>query len=75
MRGQSSRAGTTWRTAPDFTADRLGHLLLQAGFADVNVRSSEYFELVALAFREAADRDAVQMRVRASGFDLREGAA
>ncbi len=58
-----------------FTADRLGHLLLQAGFADVNVRSSEYFELVALAFREAADRDAVQTRVKASGFDLREGAA
>jgi predicted SAM-dependent methyltransferase len=58
-----------------FTSDRLGHLLLQAGFADVSVRSSEYFELVALAFREEADRDAVQVMVAASGFDLREGVA
>ena len=58
-----------------FTSDRLGHLFLHAGFADVNVRSSEYFELVALAFREQADRDAIQAMVAASGFNLREGAA
>jgi predicted SAM-dependent methyltransferase len=57
-----------------FTSDRLGHLLLQAGFEHVNVRSSEYFELVALAFREEADREVVQAMVSASGFDLREGA-
>jgi predicted SAM-dependent methyltransferase len=58
-----------------FTSDRLGHLLVQAGFADVNVRASEYFELVALAFQEKADREAAQAMIAASGFDMREGAA
>jgi predicted SAM-dependent methyltransferase len=57
-----------------FTSDRLGHLLLQAGFADANVRASDHFELVALAFMEQADREAIQAQVLASGFDLREGA-
>lgn len=58
-----------------FTADRLGNLLLEAGFLEVNVRRDDAFEICALAFNDKADRDQIQADLSASGFDLRETTA
>jgi len=55
-----------------FTSERLGNLLLQAGFPAVNARSDKNFELCAVAFMERADQDGIQSMLASSGFDLRE---
>jgi predicted SAM-dependent methyltransferase len=55
-----------------FTADRLGNLLLEAGFSTVNVRHDEHFEICALAFAEHADQDRIQAELSAGGYDLME---
>lgn len=55
-----------------FTAERLGNLLLEAGFPAINVRAEDNFELCALAFMDNADADAIQSELAPSGFDLRE---
>jgi SAM-dependent methyltransferase len=58
-----------------FTSERLGNLLLQAGFPTVNVRTDPNFELCAVAFMEQADQDGIQSMLASSGFDLREAVA
>lgn len=55
------------------TSERLGELLLQAGFAEA-VTKRQGFDLWALALMDNADRDAIQHRLRASGLDLSETA-
>lgn len=55
-----------------FTADRLGNLLLEAGFPTVNVRRDDHFEICALAFAEHADRDRIQAELADWGYDLME---
>jgi predicted SAM-dependent methyltransferase len=58
-----------------FTADRLGNLLLEAGFPTVNVRRDDRFEISALAFSEHADQDRIQDTLSEAGFDLSETTA
>jgi predicted SAM-dependent methyltransferase len=55
-----------------FTADRLGNLLLEAGFSTVNVRRDEHFEICALAFSEEADEHRIQSELADGGYDLME---
>lgn len=56
-----------------FTTERLGNLLLTAGFPTVSVRS-ENFEICALALMEQADSSRVQAELAPLGFDFREQA-
>jgi SAM-dependent methyltransferase len=58
-----------------FTSERLGNLLLQAGFPTVNTRTDQNFELCAVAFMEQADQEGIQSMLASSGFDLREAVA
>jgi predicted SAM-dependent methyltransferase len=51
------------------TSERLGGLLLQAGFFEV-VTKRQDFDLWALALMEHADREAIHQGLRAAGFDL-----
>jgi hypothetical protein len=51
------------------TSERLGELLLRAGFAEV-ITKRQNFDLWALAVMERADRDAIGSRLRAAGLDL-----
>jgi predicted SAM-dependent methyltransferase len=53
-----------------FTADRLGKLLLEAGFPTVHVRRDEHFEICALGFAEQAQQDRIQAELANSGFDM-----
>jgi hypothetical protein len=55
-----------------FTADRLGNLLLEAGFPTVHVRRDDHFEICALAFNEAADKDRIQATLAEGGLHLAE---
>ena len=55
-----------------FTAERLGNLLLGAGFPTVNVRRDHYFEICALAFAERADQSRIQAELADWGYDLME---
>lgn len=55
-----------------FTAERLGNLLLDAGFPTANVRRDDHFELCALAFSEQADQDFIQSALADAGFNLAE---
>jgi predicted SAM-dependent methyltransferase len=55
-----------------FTADRLGNLLLEAGFSTVNVRRDDHFEICALAFAEEADQEQIQSELAECGYDLME---
>jgi ubiquinone/menaquinone biosynthesis C-methylase UbiE len=54
-----------------FTADRLGNLLLSAGFSTVSTRT-ENFEVCALALMPNADASAIQQDLAACGFDFQE---
>ncbi len=56
------------------TSERLGDLLLQAGFAEA-VTKRQGYDLWALALMDNADREAIQHRLQASGLDLSEEAA
>jgi len=56
-----------------FTAERLGNLLLSAGFTSVNARADAHFELCALAFMADANPKAILADLATSGFDLQEG--
>ena len=51
------------------TAERLGRLLLQAGFAEVITRRQS-FDLWALALTESADRNAIQRELQAAGLNM-----
>ena len=55
------------------TAQRLGDLLLQAGFAEV-ITKRQNFDLWALALMDHADRDAIKAKLRAVGLDLSDDA-
>jgi predicted SAM-dependent methyltransferase len=57
-----------------FTADRLGNMLLEAGFPAVNIRRDEHFEICALAFAEDADQERIQSELAECGYDLMEPA-
>ncbi|MFC4939785.1 MULTISPECIES: class I SAM-dependent methyltransferase [Bradyrhizobium] len=54
-----------------FTAERLGNLLLSAGFPSVSVRSQD-FEVCALALMPEANGPAIQQELAACGFDFQE---
>lgn len=58
-----------------FTTERLGKLLIEAGFTSVNVRRDDHFEICALAFAEEADQNAVQAELADWGYDLMERSA
>lgn len=53
-----------------FSTERLGNLLLGAGFQTVAVRS-ENFEICALAQMEKADSEGIQSELSKAGFDFR----
>ena len=54
-----------------FTAERLGNLLLSAGFSTVSTRT-ENFEVCALALMPKAEGEAIQTELAASGFYFQE---
>jgi predicted SAM-dependent methyltransferase len=54
-----------------FTAERLGNLLLSAGFSTVSTRT-ENFEICALALMVEAQGEAIQKQLAASGFNFQE---
>nr|WP_283811740.1 methyltransferase domain-containing protein [Bradyrhizobium hipponense] len=54
-----------------FTAERLGNLLLMAGFPTVSV-STQNFEVCALALMPEADGEAIQKSLLESGFNFQE---
>jgi SAM-dependent methyltransferase len=64
-RGRLSMAHKT-----GFTAERLGNLLLDAGFPTVHVRRDERFEICALALAESADREKIQSELGRWGEDM-----
>jgi predicted SAM-dependent methyltransferase len=57
-----------------FTAERLGNLLLIAGFPTVSVRT-ENFEVCALALMPEANSEAIQKSLLESGFNFQEAQA
>jgi predicted SAM-dependent methyltransferase len=57
-----------------FTAERLGNLLLMAGFATVSVRT-ENFEVFALALMPEANSEATQKILLESGLNFQEATA
>jgi SAM-dependent methyltransferase len=65
-RGRVSMAHKT-----GFTAERLGKLLLAAGFATVHVRRDEHFEICALAFAERADHARIQSELGSWGDQMK----
>jgi len=65
-RGRVSMAHKT-----GFTAERLGKLLLAAGFATVHVRRDEQFEICALAFAERADHARIQRELGSWGDQMK----
>jgi predicted SAM-dependent methyltransferase len=54
-----------------FTAERLGNLLLQAGFATVHVRRDDHFEICALAFAEHADHTRIERELGSLGDQMK----
>jgi predicted SAM-dependent methyltransferase len=57
-----------------FTAERLGNLLLMAGFPNVSV-TTENFEICALALMPDADGVSIQQTLLDTGFNFQEAAA
>ena len=51
------------------TAERLGGLLLQAGFAEAITRRQN-FDLWALALMDSSDRESIQRKLQATGLDM-----
>jgi hypothetical protein len=51
------------------TAERLGGLLLQAGFTEAITRRQS-FDLWGLALMSDADRNSIQRRLREAGLDM-----
>jgi len=64
-RGRFSMAHKT-----GFTAERLGNLLLDAGFPTVNVRRDENFEICALALAEDANQESIQSELGNWGHQM-----
>jgi hypothetical protein len=54
-----------------FTAERLGNLLLMAGFPTVSV-ATENFEVCALALMPEADDAAIKKTLLENGFNFQE---
>ncbi|MGY3604041.1 MULTISPECIES: class I SAM-dependent methyltransferase [unclassified Bradyrhizobium] len=57
-----------------FTAERLGNLLLMAGFPTVSV-TTENFEVCALALMPEADSEGIQRTLLETGFNFQEASA
>jgi predicted SAM-dependent methyltransferase len=57
-----------------FTAERLGNLLLMAGFPTVSI-TTENFEVCALALMPEADNEGIQRTLLETGFNFREASA
>ncbi|WP_027577869.1 class I SAM-dependent methyltransferase [Bradyrhizobium sp. Ai1a-2] len=57
-----------------FTAERLGNLLLMAGFSTVSV-TTENFEVCALALMPEADSEGIQRTLLETGFNFQEASA
>ena len=55
-----------------FTTERIGNLLLGAGFSTISVRS-ENFEICSLALMPEANADVIHRELASCGFDFREG--
>lgn len=53
-----------------FTADRLGKLLVEAGFPTVHVRRDDHFEICALGFAEKAEQDRIHTELASWGYDM-----
>lgn len=53
-----------------FSADRLGRLLVEAGFAEVVVKNGEWYSLWALALMPEANKDGLLHHFRANELDL-----
>ena len=49
-----------------FTASRIGHLILEAGFSEAWIASGTSYDLWALAFMKDADKDDVKKRLSSS---------
>jgi SAM-dependent methyltransferase len=64
-RGRFSMAHKT-----GFTAERLGNLLLDAGFPTVNIRRDEHFEICALALAEDANQERIQSELGGWGHQM-----
>jgi predicted SAM-dependent methyltransferase len=64
-RGRYSMAHKT-----GFTAERLGNLLLEAGFPTVRVRRDGHFEICALAFAEHAHEERIQSELGSFGDQM-----
>jgi predicted SAM-dependent methyltransferase len=57
-----------------FTAERLGNLLLMAGFTTVSI-TTENFEVCALALMPRADSEGIQRTLLETGFNFQEASA
>jgi predicted SAM-dependent methyltransferase len=57
-----------------FTAERLGNLLLMAGFPTVSI-TTENFEVCALALMPYADSEGIQKTLLETGFNFQEASA
>lgn len=57
--GSIARGNTAMRHHTGFTADRLGRLLIDAGFAEVHTKRAADFDLWAVAFMDQAARSAI----------------
>ncbi|RZN33382.1 class I SAM-dependent methyltransferase [Bradyrhizobium sp. Leo121] len=57
-----------------FTAERLGNLLLMAGFPTVSI-TTENFEVCALALMPEADSEGIQRTLLETGFNFQEASA
>jgi SAM-dependent methyltransferase len=64
-RGRVSMAHKT-----GFTAERLGNLLLEAGFPTVHVRRDEHFEICALGLAENANQERIQGELGSWGHQM-----
>lgn len=63
-----ARGNTTMRHHTGFTADRLGRLLIDAGFAEVRTKRAADFDLWAVAFMEQAAPSAVLAELTVCGL-------
>lgn len=63
-----ARGNTAMRHHTGFTADRLGRLLIDAGFAEVHTKRAADFDLWAVAFMQQAARSVVLAELNSCGL-------
>jgi hypothetical protein len=68
-----ARGNTTMRHHTGFTADRLGRLLIDAGFVEVHTKRAADFDLWAVAFMERATPSAVLPELTLCGLTFDQG--